>query len=82
MSAKTPGEAVDRDYKYGFYTDIEVDEVPKGLSEEIIRMISAKKQEPEWMLKIRLRAFETWKKMTEPQWAHVDYEPIDYQEIR
>ena len=69
------------EYKYGFVTDIETDEAPKGLSEDIIRFISAKKQEPEWMLEWRLKAFRHWGKMQEPSWAKVQYAPIDYQDI-
>ena len=68
--------------KYGFTTDIEQDQAPKGLNEDIIRLISSKKNEPEWMLDFRLKAFERWKKMTEPDWAHVSYPPIDFQDIR
>ncbi|MCC5918056.1 MAG: Fe-S cluster assembly protein SufB [Cryomorphaceae bacterium] len=69
------------DYKYGFYTKVDSDRAPKGLNEDIIRMISAKKQEPEWMLEWRLEAFEQWKKMTEPEWAHVKYKKPNYQDI-
>ena len=69
------------DYKYGFVTDIESDEAPKGLDESTIRFISAKKNEPEWMLEWRLKAFETWKKMREPRWANVKFPPIDFQDI-
>jgi len=68
-------------YKYGFSTDIESDMAPKGLDENTIAFISAKKGEPEWMLKWRLEAFERWKTMTEPDWARVDYPKIDYQDI-
>ena len=68
-------------YKYGFSTDIESDKAPKGLDEDTIRFISAKKGEPEWMLKWRLDAFERWKTMTEPDWARVAYDKIDYQDI-
>ena len=68
-------------YKYGFSTDIESDKAPKGLDENTIRFISAKKGEPEWMLKWRLDAFERWKTMTEPDWARVEYDKIDYQDI-
>ena len=60
-------------YKYGFETVIEVDKAPKGLSEDIIRFISAKKQEPEWMLEWRLDAYKRWLTMEEPTWARVDY---------
>jgi Fe-S cluster assembly protein SufB len=69
------------DYKYGFYTNVESDKVAKGLNEDTIRMISAKKEEPEWMLEWRLQAFEQWKKMEEPNWAHLRYKKPDYQEI-
>ena len=68
-------------YKYGFVTDIEVDKAPKGLSEDTIRMISAKKEEPEWMLEWRLKAYATWLKMDDPDWAMLNYPPIDYQDI-
>ncbi len=67
-------------YKYGFVTDIETDTAPKGLNEDIIRFISAKKEEPEWLLEWRLKAFENWLIMEEPVWPKVEYPPIDYQE--
>jgi Fe-S cluster assembly protein SufB len=72
-----------QEYKYGFVTDIEADEAPKGLNEDIIRLISKKKDEPDFMLEWRLRAFNYWKTIQhkEPKWANVNYEPIDYQEI-
>jgi Fe-S cluster assembly protein SufB len=70
-----------REYKAGFVTDIESESAPPGLSEEIIRLISAKKQEPEWMLEWRLRAFRHWLTMKEPTWQNVHYPPIDYQAI-
>src|SRR4051812_1068243 len=66
-------------YKYGFVTDIESDKAPKGLSEDIVRFISAKKDEPEWMLAWRLDAYRRWLTMREPLWARVNYGPIDYQ---
>jgi Fe-S cluster assembly protein SufB len=69
------------DYKYGFYTDIEADEAPMGLSEDIVRFISAKKKEPEWMLEWRLKAYRHWLKMEEPKWANIKYPPINYQDI-
>ena len=69
------------DYKYGFYTDIEADEAPKGLNEDIVRFISAKKNEPSWMLEWRLKAYRHWLKMEEPKWANVKYPPINYQDI-
>ena len=65
-------------YKHGFVTDIEMDMAPKGLNEDVIRFISAKKEEPEWMLEWRLKAYRTWLKMEEPDWAKVNYPPIDY----
>src|SRR6266436_4892664 len=66
-------------YKYGFVTDIEMERAERGLNEDIVRFISAKKHEPEWMLEWRLEAFRRWKEMTEPNWARVHYPPIDYQ---
>ena len=69
------------EYKYGFISDIAMDTAPKGLSEEIIRLISGKKNEPEWMLEYRLKAFRHWQTMKEPRWAHIEYPAIDYQEI-
>lgn len=74
-------EVTSGDYKYGFYTDIEMDMAPKGLDEDIIRFISAKKNEPDWLLESRLKAFRHWQKMKEPTWAHVNYPPIDFQDI-
>src|SRR5581483_8830055 len=68
-------------YKYGFVTDIESDKAPKGLSEDIVRFISEKKGEPEWMLNWRLEAYRRWLTMREPKWSKVDYPPIDYQDI-
>ncbi len=69
------------EYKYGFVTDIEAETLPKGLNEEIIRTISSKKEEPKWMLNFRLSAYEKWLTMKEPNWANVDYSPIDFQGI-
>ena len=77
----TESTAILDDYKYGFYTDIEADAVPKGLSEEVIRIISAKKGEPEWMLEWRLKAYRWWVKQREPKWAHLHYPPVDFQDI-
>lgn len=74
-------EVVSSEYKYGFYTDIEMEMAPKGLSEDIVRLISSKKEEPEWMLEMRLKAFRYWQTLEEPTWAHVNYEPVDYQSI-
>ncbi len=67
-------------YKYGFVTDIEAETAPKGLSEDIVRFISAKKDEPEWLTEWRLKAYRHWLEMPEPQWAKVDFPPIDYQD--
>jgi Fe-S cluster assembly protein SufB len=69
------------EYKYGFFTDIESDKAPKGLNEDIVRFISAKKNEPEWLTQWRLEAYRRWLTMTEPRWARVDYSPIDYQDL-
>ena len=68
-------------YKYGFSSDIDSEKAPKGLNEDIIRFISAKKEEPEWLLEWRLDAFERWLTMSEPEWAMVDYPKIDYQDL-
>src|SRR5262249_41787306 len=68
-------------YKYGFITEIESDKAPKGLSEDIVRFISGKKNEPEWMLNWRLDAYRRWLTMREPTWARVSHPPIDYQEL-
>src|ERR1043166_2811068 len=70
------------DYKYGFYTDIEADALPKGLNEDIIRLLSQKKNEPQWMLEWRLKAYRAWLDMkNEPTWANIKHPPIDYQDI-
>jgi len=71
-----------REYKYGFVTELETDTVPAGLNEDIIRTISAKKQEPEWLLEWRLKSYRHWLTMKEPTWANIHYPPIDYQAIR
>jgi len=73
---------VNKEYRYGFVTDIESDDAPFGLNEDIIRLISAKKREPEWLLEWRLKAYRGWLKMTEPHWANLVYTPIDYQALR
>jgi Fe-S cluster assembly protein SufB len=70
-----------QEYKWGFVTDIEADAIPRGLNEDIIRLISSKKREPEWMLEWRLKAYRHWLTMKEPTWANVHYPPIDYQGI-
>ncbi len=74
---------VNKEYKYGFVTDIEADSAPKGLNEDIIRLISGKKGEPEWLLEWRLKAYRGWLKMTEPHnWPNISYNPVDYQALR
>jgi Fe-S cluster assembly protein SufB len=75
-------QLANQEYKYGFVTDIEADTAPPGLSEDIVRLISTKKGEPEWMLEWRLKALRHWFTMKEPTWANVHYPPIDYQGIR
>ena len=70
---------VNREYQYGFVTDVEADTIPPGLSEDVIRLISAKKDEPTWLLDWRLKAYRRWLTMKEPHWPNVGYEPIDYQ---
>ena len=72
---------VNRQYEHGFITDIATDSLPPGLDEDVIRAISAKKSEPDFMLEWRLKAYRHWLTMSEPEWAHVHYKPIDYQEI-
>jgi Fe-S cluster assembly protein SufB len=70
---------VNKEYQYGFVTDVDTDTIPPGLTEETVRLISKKKEEPEWLLEWRLKAFRRWQTMTEPTWPNVTYEPIDYQ---
>ena len=81
MATEQVHELVSTDYKYGFYTDIEMETIPKGLNENIVRMISAKKNEPEWMLDHRLKAYRHWLTMKEPTWAHISYPKINYDNI-
>ncbi|MDE6164355.1 MAG: Fe-S cluster assembly protein SufB, partial [Muribaculaceae bacterium] len=69
------------DYKYGFVTDIDTDIIPVGLSEDVVRLISAKKQEPEWLLEFRLKAFRYWQTLEMPRWAHLNIPEIDFQAI-
>ncbi len=78
---KQLNELVERKYRHGFVTDIEADTVPPGLDEDVIRLISRKKGEPDFMTQWRLKAFRHWQTMSEPTWAHVRYQPIDYQSI-
>ena len=81
MSTSSIETLVNREYQYGFVTDIESDTIPRGLSEDVIRLISAKKEEPAFMLEWRLKAYRRWLTMKEPHWANVTYPPIDYQDI-
>ena len=74
-------EALDKEYALGFSTSVESDTAPKGLNKDIISFISAKKNEPQWMLELRYKALGLWEKMVEPSWANLDYPPIDYQDI-
>ncbi len=75
------GEVTTSDYKYGFYSDIETEVIPKGLSEEVIRIISAKKNEPEWLLDFRLKSYQKWLSMETPRWGHLNIPSIDFQNI-
>lgn len=81
MSNNKLDNIISQQYQHGFVTDIEAETIAPGLTEDTVRLISAKKQEPEFLLQWRLKAFAHWKKMTEPHWAHLNYEPIDYQKI-
>lgn len=74
-------ERIEKEYKAGFVTEVDAETMPPGLNEDVVRAISAKKGEPEWMLEWRLKAFEIWKTMEEPDWAHVNFPKIDYEEI-
>lgn len=80
-SNKLLNELTQSEYKYGFYTDIETESIPKGLNENVIALISSKKNEPEWMLEFRLKAFRQWQKMKMPGWAHLELPEINYQDI-
>ncbi|HEX3880602.1 MAG TPA: Fe-S cluster assembly protein SufB [Bryobacteraceae bacterium] len=80
-STNTIETFANQEYKWGFVTDIESEEIPRGLSEDVIRLISAKKKEPEWLLEWRLKAYKHWLQMKAPEWANVHYPPIDYQDI-
>jgi Fe-S cluster assembly protein SufB len=73
---------VNREYQYGFVTDVEADTLAPGLNEDVIRLISSKKNEPEWLLEWRLKAYRRWLTMSEPHWPNLTYEPIDYQASR
>ncbi|HKF65101.1 MAG TPA: Fe-S cluster assembly protein SufB [Vicinamibacterales bacterium] len=80
-STQTIEQLATREYKYGFVTDVEQESAPRGLDENIIRLISEKKQEPAWLLEWRLKAFRVWQSMKEPTWGNIKYGPIDYQHI-
>jgi len=80
-ATKQLDELISREYKHGFYTQLEADTIPRGLNEDTVRLISTKKNEPEFMLEWRLKAYRHWLTMQEPQWANVHYPPIDYQNI-
>ena len=80
-STQVVQELAGRAYKYGFVTDIEQEVVPRGLSEDVVRLISEKKGEPAWLLEWRLKAYRVWRTMTEPIWGNIKYGPIDYQNI-
>ena len=80
-ATSTVQKLAERDYEWGFVTDIDSESFPPGLDEQVVRALSAKKQEPQWMLEWRLKALAHWQQMKEPDWAFVEYEPIDYQQI-
>src|SRR6516165_11520361 len=80
-ATSTIQELANREYQHGFVTDIDMETVPRGLNEGVVRLISAKKHEPEWLLEWRLKAYRHWLTMTEPTWANVHYPAIDYQDI-
>ena len=80
-STHTIESFANQEYKWGFVTDIESESIPRGLNEDVIRLISAKKQEPDWLLEWRLKAYRHWLTLKEPEWANVKYPKIDYQDI-
>jgi len=80
-STETVQELVRKAYQHGFVTEIDTDTVPPGLGEDVVRVISEKKDEPEWMLEWRLKSYRHWLTMSEPSWAHVHHSPIDYHAI-
>ena len=75
-------DITDKEYEYGFVSDIDIEEFPKGLSEDIIRRISARKEEPEWLLEFRLKAYRYWLTLKEPEWGHLEFEKPKYQDIQ
>src|SRR5512133_2158008 len=78
---RTSEELATQDYKYGFVSDVEADTIPRGLDENVVRVISERKGEPEWLLEWRLKAYRTWQTLEDPDWANVKHDPIDYQAI-
>ncbi|AAP99132.1 MULTISPECIES: Fe-S cluster assembly protein SufB [Prochlorococcus] len=78
---KTVSQVLEKSYEYGFLTDVESEKIPKGINESIIRLISEKKSEPDFLLEFRLKAFRKWEKMEEPKWADLNYPPINYQDL-
>ena len=80
-STDTIEQLASREYQHGFITDVEQEMIPRGLSEDVVRLISAKKQEPAWLLEWRLQAYRLWLTMKEPTWANVTYPAIDYQNV-
>ena len=81
MANETIKQIASKDYEYGFTTDVHTEIIEKGLSEEVVRLISQKKGEPDWLLDFRLRAFRYWQTLEEPTWGHLQMPPIDYQAI-
>ena len=81
MTSTSTRDLVSQPYKYGFVTEIETDKIAKGLSEEVVRLISAKTEEPDFLLRFRLKAFRHWLTLEEPDWAELGYPEIDYQDI-
>src|SRR3990172_5961290 len=80
-TTETLKKLAEEEYKWGFSIDLDTDTVPRGLSEDIVRLISQKKKEPAWLLEWRLKAYRHWTTMREPKWAKITYGPIDYQGI-
>src|SRR5437868_13387425 len=80
-ATETIEQLANREYKYGFVTEVDSETIPKGLSEDVVRLISQKKNEPEWLLEWRLKAYRLWLTMKEPTWQNVKYDPINYQDI-
>ncbi len=75
-------DITDKEYEYGFVSDIDIEDFPKGLNEEIVRRISQRKGEPDWLLEFRLKAYRYWTTLEEPDWGHLEFEKPNYQDIR